>query len=88
MDYFMRETLSRQRIASLVAEADQERLARMCRSEPRLAWYRRLLARLRGLLAAAARRFQSRGSGAPIAISRHSWAQGGPGVQPPHPSAR
>jgi hypothetical protein len=59
MDPFLSETFARQRMASLLAEADQDRLARTCRaarSELGAAWHRRLLAPLRGWVTAAAHR--------------------------------
>jgi hypothetical protein len=59
MDPFLRETLARQRAASILAEADRDRLARTCRaarSEPGATWHRTLLAQLRGWVTAAVHR--------------------------------
>jgi hypothetical protein len=57
MDVFVRETLTRQRMASLLAEADRDRLARAYLAEQRKLrspWHRRLLTSLRGRVVAAA----------------------------------
>jgi len=57
MDVFVWETLWRQRMASLQAEADRDRLARTYLAEQRklrVPWHRRLLASLRGRVVAAA----------------------------------
>jgi hypothetical protein len=56
MDVFVWETLWRQRMASLQAEADRDRLARTCRDERglRAPRHRRLLALIRGWVVAAA----------------------------------
>jgi len=56
MDVFVRETLWRQRVESLQAEADRDRLARAYRAEQRnlrSPWHRRLLTSLRGRVVAA-----------------------------------
>ena len=54
MDYWLRESLSRERMASLLAEADRERLARTCGggcSEPGATLDGRLLGPVRGWVA-------------------------------------
>lgn len=75
MNPYMMETLSRQRMASLMAEARWERLAQASRLQnpgPRVPRLRKLVALLGGWVAAASRRrLEVVGPASPSPASRH-----------------
>jgi hypothetical protein len=76
MNPFLSETLSRERMAALLAEADQARISRAFRPkrpESGVSWHLRLLAPFRSIVGRrGASGVRSRGSGSAVVLIKHS----------------